>query len=107
VAHQFVLRRASLSPTHLIMDKEIGARCTACGLVDFLPITCTACGNVLCKEHIHNHQCAAPVPTPVPMDPSQKLSRCALEGCEKPSLDSLSSATSVLCDGCKLAFCAL
>ncbi|KAH7103786.1 hypothetical protein BKA62DRAFT_742232 [Auriculariales sp. MPI-PUGE-AT-0066] len=87
------------------MESQVGVKCAVCSLVDFLPILCAACGQELCKDHIHNHQCLTAT-QPAPHEPSQKLARCALESCDKPSLDSLSTATSVLCDGCKLAFCA-
>ncbi|KZV91609.1 hypothetical protein EXIGLDRAFT_836993 [Exidia glandulosa HHB12029] len=86
-----------------------GSRCATCGIVDFLPIVCTACTNEYCRDHIHQHVCTPAPAQPATPDrdaPVTHLARCALESCDNPSLDSMSSQSSVLCDACKLAFCA-
>jgi hypothetical protein len=97
----------------------IGAHCSlpSCRKLDLLPIRCR-CDNQFCKDHIFPdaHQC--------PVDPSalrddaspaalQKLQRCALASCTKPSLDAYvggsageENRTSALCPRCSLAYCA-
>lgn len=96
----------------------IGAHCSlsSCRKLDLLPIRCR-CDNQFCKDHIFPdaHQC--------PVDPSQalkdtssapqKLQRCALTSCNKPSLDAYvgdsageQDRTSALCPRCTLAYCA-
>jgi len=96
----------------------IGAHCSlpSCRELDLLPIRCR-CDNQFCKVHIFPdaHQC--------PVDPSQalrdaspelqRLQRCALASCNKPSLDAFvgdlageQGRTSALCPRCTLAYCA-
>ncbi|KAG2146974.1 uncharacterized protein EDB93DRAFT_1206418 [Suillus bovinus] len=95
----------------------VGLRCnlTSCNEVDFLPIKCH-CNKVFCRYHIFpdKHTCAS-------LDgPSEghalivKRQRCALGGCEKPSLESVVSqevnletkpTSSTACPKCLLSFC--
>ncbi|KAH9999028.1 hypothetical protein BJV77DRAFT_978537 [Russula vinacea] len=96
----------------------IGAHCSlpSCRELDLLPIRCR-CDRQFCKNHVFPdaHQC--------PIDPSQalrdaspalqKLQRCALASCTKPSLDAFvgdaageQGRASALCPRCTLAYCA-
>ena len=96
----------------------IGAHCSlsSCRNLDLLPIRCR-CDKQFCKDHIFPdaHQC--------PVDPSQalkdaspvlqKLQRCALATCTKPSLDAYvgdsageQGRASMVCPRCGLAYCA-
>ena len=71
----------------------IGSHCakTLCNDLDFLPIKCTHCSSTFCRHHISPpaHDCTA-VDKKVGDSPSDWVSRtkCAVEGCDKPSLDS-------------------
>ncbi|KAH8102830.1 hypothetical protein BXZ70DRAFT_1006023 [Cristinia sonorae] len=99
----------------------IGAHCSlsSCNLNDFLPIKCK-CGHLFCKDHIfaEAHSCTAAVSRGQSASetvPSEKLQRCALETCKKPSLEAFVSSSTradsegrsaALCSGCSKAFCA-
>ncbi|KAH7921495.1 hypothetical protein BV22DRAFT_1096427 [Leucogyrophana mollusca] len=96
----------------------VGTHCSlaSCNALDFLPIRCR-CDYVFCRFHIlpSNHECTAETKQ---LDPDhrptfeQKLQRCGLHGCNKPSLDAAVSAktsdeerSSASCARCQLSFC--
>ncbi|TFK55319.1 hypothetical protein OE88DRAFT_1623516 [Heliocybe sulcata] len=98
--------------------QEIGAHCSvqSCNELDFLPIKC-GCERFFCRHHISPdaHECtssssSATVPGSTSL---RKLERCALDSCNKPSLESYVSDAgdhagrqAALCPRCHLAFCA-
>ncbi|KAI0060837.1 hypothetical protein BV25DRAFT_1827397 [Artomyces pyxidatus] len=92
----------------------IGAHCAlaSCHQLDLLPIRCR-CDNQFCSAHIFpdNHDC--------PVDPSyapsdrpalDKLQRCAVVACTRPSLDGFVSdaqaGVRARCPRCTLGYCA-
>ncbi|OCH95233.1 hypothetical protein OBBRIDRAFT_788419 [Obba rivulosa] len=94
---------------------SIGAHCSvsSCNVNDFLPIRCR-CDQLFCKDHIspEAHTCPVDSATRETLEPSEKLQRCALAGCTKPSLEAFisdvdtSGRTPAICSQCQLAFCA-
>ncbi|CAK9786882.1 hypothetical protein CC85DRAFT_331550 [Cutaneotrichosporon oleaginosum] len=67
---------------------DIGARCHACALVDFLPFSCPGCSKVFCREHVQTHDC----PTPAAARPEwRKRLRgiCAYGGCDEETIESI------------------
>lgn len=94
---------------------EIGSQCShlSCNELDFLPIVCR-CNKYYCRHHIAPdiHKC--------PIDPAannsgipfEKLQRCAVEGCRKPSLNAFNvnpnnpGPLSATCSPCQKSFCA-
>ena len=100
------------------MDSDIGAQCSypLCREVDFLPIKCN-CGNHFCRTHAFpdRHGCTynSRADGPGVQPTTSKRELCALDGCNRPSLDSVvvkksdtEDRTPAICPGCKLAFCA-
>lgn len=96
----------------------IGAHCSLerCNVNDFLPIKCR-CDRLFCKDHISPESHSCPVlsnaSTLEPQQFSQKLQRCAAQGCAKPSLEAFVAQSSdkegrtpALCPRCTQAFCA-
>ncbi|TCD62612.1 hypothetical protein EIP91_006626 [Steccherinum ochraceum] len=101
------------------MDGPIGAHCSlsSCNINDFLPIKCK-CDHLFCKDHIFPDAHSCPVASAGPSEtntPAEKLQRCAVDGCRKPSLEAFVSTSTradsegrsaALCSGCNKAFCA-
>ncbi|KAI0747720.1 hypothetical protein C8Q80DRAFT_1168216 [Daedaleopsis nitida] len=96
---------------------SIGTQCSlpSCNLNDFLPIRCR-CQNLYCADHIAPdvHDCSLLEQTAQsPATPALKLQRCAVQSCNKPSLESFianpsdtSNRSPAVCSGCQQAFCA-
>ncbi|WVF69625.1 hypothetical protein IAT40_004403 [Kwoniella sp. CBS 6097] len=97
-----------------------GVRCSACPLVDFLPLTCQYCALPYCSNHIGTHQCSAEAGPSNSARAVGKLDRgkkaCELAGCERESIESIAGladdtargeniARQVRCDGCGGAYC--
>jgi hypothetical protein len=64
---------------------DVGARCAACSLVDFLPFTCPGCSQVFCREHVQGHDCASQPQAEAEAGPSRKRLRgtCAYGECKE------------------------
>ena len=96
---------------------NIGKHCTlpSCNELDFLPIKCTHCAQIYCKDHVFPdyHQCSSlSANTGSSSVSTEKLERCALDKCNKPSLESFISDRSAdanrspaLCSHCQKSFC--
>ncbi|KDQ59405.1 hypothetical protein JAAARDRAFT_127056 [Jaapia argillacea MUCL 33604] len=94
----------------------VGAHCAlaSCHELDFLPIRCR-CDKFYCRHHIspETHHCVVEPSTPVVNATFEKLVRCALDGCNKPSLESFVAGSGTtagrspaVCSACNLSFCA-
>ncbi|KAF6764923.1 hypothetical protein DFP72DRAFT_869596 [Ephemerocybe angulata] len=92
---------------------QVGAHCSlpSCNLNDFLPIRCK-CGNVFCRDHIlpDAHACSAVSteydPTTSDGKDGEKLKRCDVESCNKPSLYAFTTEPErETCEKCHKAFC--
>ncbi|KAF8531907.1 hypothetical protein JB92DRAFT_2803234 [Gautieria morchelliformis] len=102
----------------------IGGRCEAygCGSFDFLPIRCNGCQKMFCSHHIilDSHACPSFDTNPKDDAPQHQNTskkhdgqRCSLEGCQKPTLESVIVDTThpehrivAVCSHCSGAFCA-
>ncbi|KAF9451226.1 hypothetical protein P691DRAFT_663715 [Macrolepiota fuliginosa MF-IS2] len=89
---------------------DIGAQCSvpSCSVQDFLPIFCPSCSQYFCQDHVHSDLHSCPTPTPPAQSDTQhdKLQRCALDNCNKLSLDAYNETTAAACPTCKRSFCA-
>lgn len=86
---------------------NVGNRCTVCSQIDFLPISCPACKQTLCKDHIQaeDHSCPASKPYDL-SESSTKIQRCVLDGCRNPSLNAYGSLSGKpTCTSCQGSFC--
>lgn len=87
--------RSFLNSYHYLpsMDLDpIGAHCSlsSCNELDFLPIQCR-CTKYFCRHHItpESHSCPVdPAALNLSRAPFEKLQRCAVEKCGKPTLES-------------------
>ena len=95
----------------------IGGRCEAygCGAFDFLPIKCNGCQKFFCGHHIilDAHACASSNNDAALEGQRYKGKRCAFDGCQKPTLESVIVDTTnpehrvvAVCSHCSHAFCA-
>jgi len=85
---------------HLIQSRtghmsvlDVGARCSSCDLVDFLPISCNHCSLIYCKNHIATHGCVEistreSYPEAGPSSFARKT-RCDVKGCTNPTIESI------------------
>ncbi|KAF5357837.1 hypothetical protein D9756_001809 [Leucocoprinus leucothites] len=87
---------------------DIGAQCSldSCPAHDFLPVLCPNCSKYFCKDHIHSdlHSCLPS--TQKPDVQHDKLQRCALDDCDRLSLDAYNSTVAAACANCSKSFCA-
>jgi hypothetical protein len=72
---------------------DVGARCSSCDLVDFLPISCNHCSLIYCKNHIATHGCVEisireSYPEAGPSSFARKT-RCDVKGCTNPTIESI------------------
>ncbi|KAK7023777.1 AN1-type zinc finger protein 1 [Favolaschia claudopus] len=94
---------------------QVGATCSQplCKEIDFLPILCR-CQLYFCREHspADAHACSYRPPESSAVSvPSSPLQRCAVDKCNKPSLESFVSSDaqgriSATCPECNASFCA-
>jgi AN1-like Zinc finger len=92
----------------------IGSHCAlqSCNDLDLLPIRCQ-CEKLFCRQHIaaDSHDCPIATSTHSNYSHFEKLQRCSLENCSKPSLESFNGANSLdhkaslACSLCHLSFC--
>lgn len=85
-------------------ELSIGQHCSwsECKQLDFLPVKCTACGLVFCKEHSYcdNHNCSRNlVESSKPVFSGEKSYRCELTGCKNTEL------MEIICLMCEKNFC--
>ena len=102
----------------------IGAHCDLerCGELDLLPIKCPGCQRLFCRHHIvlSCHSCSSlenqRIDSELSEDPGPKprRERCALSGCQKPTLESVivditgpERRVVATCPHCSGAFCAV
>ncbi|EMD34513.1 hypothetical protein CERSUDRAFT_159056 [Gelatoporia subvermispora B] len=96
---------------------SIGAHCsvTSCNVNDFLPMRCR-CDQLFCKDHIspESHSCPVDPAAKESSEPAEKLQRCALDKCSKPSLEAFVSDNTntsgripAVCHQCRLSYCAI
>jgi len=89
-------------------DLQIGAHCAvqSCNVLDFLPIHCQ-CNKSFCSLHIpaESHGCTT---LGVDQDLStftDKIQRCALDECNKPSLRIYNGSAEETCSACHKRYC--
>jgi hypothetical protein len=77
---------------------DVGARCAACSLVDFLPFTCPGCSQVFCREHVQGHDCASQPQAEAEAGPSRKRLRgtCAYGECKEETIESVGGLEAAL-----------
>ena len=84
---------------------DIGTQCSlsSCSTHDFLPILCPDCSKSFCKHHIHSdlHSCLS---LPQKSDVQHAKLRCALNNCNRLSLDVHSSAVAATYANCDKSF---
>jgi len=88
---------------------DIGKQCTVetCGQLDFLPIQCSNCGKLFCKEHssLDGHSCPSKASSESNFKPKNQITskniapkiQCAFETCDKKVVTA--------CPICVLEFC--
>lgn len=85
---------------------QIGAHCSlpSCNVLDFLPMVCQ-CKASFCSQHISPdfHACRAVHTNNNSTTSVLPLTRCAFEGCQKPSLPAYNETG---CSVCHKSFCA-
>ncbi|KII88792.1 hypothetical protein PLICRDRAFT_638376 [Plicaturopsis crispa FD-325 SS-3] len=103
------------SPPRYLMDlPAIGSHCAlaSCNELDLLPIRCR-CDKFFCRHHSFPdaHNCTA-VSDRSQSTPFDKLQRCALDKCNKPSLEAylgdssdIKDRSPATCSRCNLSFC--
>jgi hypothetical protein len=79
---------------------DVGTKCAACGVVDFLPFSCSGCSGVFCREHVQEHPCSGQ-PTATATDSARKRIRgtCAARGCTTETIESIGGYEGSYTDG--------
>ncbi|KAJ7580994.1 hypothetical protein C8J56DRAFT_253967 [Mycena floridula] len=90
---------------------QVGAQCSlsSCAEVDFLPVNCFACASYYCRNHYlqADHACPSLSSPKSDTRPAEKLERCAIDDCTRPSLSSYTvRKSSANCPRCLASFCA-
>lgn len=88
---------------------HIGAHCavSSCNVRDFLPIYCE-CQQKFCSDHISPelHNCSSLKANTEELKTfSDKIQRCSVADCGKPSLNGINGATGETCSACHAALC--
>lgn len=87
---------------------QVGSHCAlaSCNVLDFLPITCQ-CNRKYCAEHISpgSHNCSSMTVKHDMTSFADKIRRCFVEGCNKPSLKIYNGDIEETCSFCHKLLC--